>query len=84
MAPALPTLASPLLARHQTLGCSTGFMTELRNDWPALVDFAASLSSMAIELSALSVSELPGLLEYLGSAPRLPFLFVSVHGPRRA
>jgi hypothetical protein len=70
-----------LLADHQTIGCSTGFMTDLRNDWEELVDRAASCSSMAIELSAVSASELPGLLAFLHSAPRLPFLFVSVHAP---
>lgn len=83
MAPALPTLRSPLLARHLTLGCSTGFMADLRSDWNRLVDHAAAVASMAIELSAISASELPGLLEYLGSAPRLPFLFVSVHAPSK-
>lgn len=83
MAPALPTSTSPLLARHLTLGCSTGFMADLRNDWNRLVDHAASVSSIAIELSAISASELPGLLRYLGSAPRLPFLFISVHAPSK-
>ncbi len=83
MAAALPTLASPLLARHLTIGCSTGYMTELRNEWHRLVDRAAAVSSMAIELSAISASELPGLLEYLDAAPRLPFIFVSVHAPSK-
>lgn len=83
MASALSTLASPLLARHLTLGCSTGFMAELRNEWHLLVERAAAVSSMAIELSAVSASELPGLLEYLDGAPRLPFLFVSVHAPSK-
>jgi hypothetical protein len=81
--PALPTLKSPLLARHLTLGCSTGFMDEFRNDWPELVERSAAISSMAIELSAVSASELPGLLGYLDHAPRLPFLFVSVHAPSK-
>lgn len=80
---ALPTLGSPLLARHLTIGCSTGFMADLRNDWDRLVDRAAAVSSMAVELSAVSASELPGLLEYLAAAPRLPFLFVSVHAPSK-
>jgi hypothetical protein len=65
------------------VGCSTGFMVDHRNDWERLVDEAAAISSMAIELSAISASELPGLLEYLSSAPRLPFLFVSVHAPSK-
>jgi len=83
MAPELPALASPLLSRHVSLGCSTGFMSEYRDDWERLIDEAASVSSMAIELSALSARELPGLLAYLRSAPRLPFLFVSVHAPSK-
>jgi len=76
-------MTSGLLARHLSLGCSTGFMSELRGDWDGLVENAAAISSMAVELSALSASELPGLLEYLRTAPRLPFLFVSVHGPSK-
>lgn len=58
-------------------------MTDLRNDWDRLIDQAAAVSSIAIELSAVSASELPGLLGYLASAPRLPFLFVSVHAPSK-
>jgi hypothetical protein len=65
------------------VGCSTGYMTESRNDWPALVADAARVSSAAIELSALSEEELPGLCAYLVDAPRLPFHFVSVHGPSK-
>jgi len=83
MMPALPAMTSRLLARHLTLGCSTGFMSDLRGDWDGLVENAAAISSMAVELSALSASELPGLLAYLEAAPRLPFLFVSVHGPSK-
>jgi hypothetical protein len=58
-------------------------MTELRNEWDRLAQQAAEVSSMAVEFSALSASELPGLLAYLRSAPRLPFLFVSVHAPSK-
>jgi hypothetical protein len=58
-------------------------MTDLRNDWDRLVDQAAAVSSIAVELSAVSASELPGLVSYLVSAPRLPFLFVSVHAPSK-
>lgn len=83
MAATLPAFRSALLARHLSLGCSTGFMTDLRNDWERLVGEAAAVSSMAVELSAVSASELPGLLTYLQSAPRLPFLFVSVHAPSK-
>jgi hypothetical protein len=59
-------------------------MDDLRDQWERLVDRAAAISSMAIELSAISAPELPVLLEYLFGAPRLPFLFVSVHAPSKA
>lgn len=72
-----------LLTSHATVGCSTGYMSELRNDWPALVGRAASISGFAIELSALSEAELPGLVQYLSTASGLPFDFVSVHGPSK-
>jgi hypothetical protein len=65
------------------VGCSTGYMVGMRGDWPALVECAAQTASAAIELSALSEDELPGLLAYLANAPRLPFHFVSVHGPSK-
>lgn len=83
MVPALLTDAPPFLARHHTVGCSTGFMTDRRGDWPALIDDAAGISSFAIELSALSEPELPGLLGFLEDAPQLPFHFVSVHAPSK-
>ncbi len=83
MAAQLPAPQSSLLSRHLTLGCSTGYMTDYRDDWERLVDEAAAVSSMAVELSAMSARELPGLLRYLSSAPRLPFLFVSVHAPSK-
>lgn len=72
-----------LLTSHATVGCSTGYMSELRNDWPGLVRSAALTSGFAIELSALSEAELPGLVRYLSSASGLPFDFVSVHGPSK-
>lgn len=58
-------------------------MAELRNEWDLLVERAGAVSSMAVELSAVSAAELLGLLEYLGNAFRLPFLFVSVHAPSK-
>ncbi|MEA2297239.1 MAG: hypothetical protein QOF77_175 [Solirubrobacteraceae bacterium] len=78
MVPSLPYSSSPILAAHTMVGCSTGYMTDIRGDWPTLVDRAAQTSSSAIELSALSEDELPGLLAYLANAPRLPLHFVSV------
>src|SRR4051812_14508986 len=83
MVPSLLTSSSLLLTDHPTIGCSTGYMTELRGDWNALVAAAACTSGFAIELSALSEDELPGLVEYLRAAPRLPFRFVSVHAPSK-
>ena len=38
-------------------------------------------STSAIELSALSEDELPGLIAYLAAGRRLPFRYVSVHAP---
>lgn len=38
---------------------------------------------MAIEFSAMSEPELPGLIEYLRTDDHLPFRFVSVHGPTK-
>jgi len=75
--------SSTLLTAHPTIGCSTGYMDELREDWDALVEAAAQTSGFAIELSALSEDELEGLVAYLQDAPPLPFRFVSVHGPSK-
>ncbi len=36
MVPTLLADAPPLLMRHQSVGCSTGFMEQRRGDWPAL------------------------------------------------
>lgn len=52
--------------------------------WPALVAAATSISTAAVELSALSEPELPSLVDFLMDAPALPFLFVSVHAPSKA
>ena len=83
MAPSLLASSSIILTAHSTVGCSTGYMTDLRDDWPGLVDEAARTSISAVELSALSEHELVGLLEYLNGAPQLPFRFVSVHAPSK-
>lgn len=69
------------LADHHPLGISTGVFKASRGDWPALVDEACKVSTFAVELSALSGNELPGLLTYLRAKPRLPFHYVSVHAP---
>jgi len=69
------------LADHHPIGISTGVFAGSRDDWPALVDQACNVSTFAVELSALSGSELPGLLAYLRAKPPLPFRYVSVHAP---
>jgi hypothetical protein len=83
MVAALLASSSTLLSAHSTVGCSTGYMDELREDWDALVAAAAQTSGFAIELSALCEDELDGLVEYLHSVRPLPFRFVSVHGPSK-
>lgn len=42
------------------------------------------MSTFAVELSALSGAELPGLAAYLRAKPRLPFRYLSVHAPVKA
>ncbi len=69
------------LADHHPIGISTGVFEASRGDWPALVDQACNVSTFAVELSALSGDELPGLISYLLGKPRLPFRYVSVHAP---
>ncbi len=69
------------LATHHPLGVSTGVFDRFRGAWSELVARASEVSTYAVELSALSEDELPGLLAYLASKPRLPFRYVSVHGP---
>ncbi|MGH2945040.1 MAG: sugar phosphate isomerase/epimerase family protein [Solirubrobacteraceae bacterium] len=60
---------------------STGVFEDRRGSWPELVAEACDVSTYAVELSALSEDELPGLVEYLAAEPRLPFRYVSVHAP---
>jgi hypothetical protein len=71
------------VAQHHPLGASTGYMEEQRGDWPALVEGALETSTFAVELAALSETELPGLLAFLDGAPPLPFHYVSVHAPTK-
>jgi hypothetical protein len=71
------------VATHHPLGASTGYMEDLRHDWPALVEQALETSSFAVELAALSEHELPGLLAFLADAPPLPFRYLSVHAPTK-
>lgn len=72
------------LADHHPIGISTGVFEQERGSWQALIERAYQVSTYAVELSALSEPELPGLLTYLTSKPRLPFRYVSVHAPVKA
>ena len=54
MVPALLSNGSELLRTHLTVGTSTGYVESLRGRWPELVAEAASVSSVAAELSAIS------------------------------
>ena len=80
MTPGSPD-APVALAQHHPIGISTGVFERLRGCWEDLVAAACGVSSYAVELSALSEEELPGLVSYLTAKPRLPFSYVSVHGP---
>src|SRR5680860_1814310 len=72
-----------ILRSHHPMGASTGYMHDLRGDWPAQVSQAWQLSPFAIELSALAEAELDDLAGYLASRPRLPFRYLSIHGPSK-
>ncbi len=72
-----------ILRSHHQVGASTGYMQDLRGDWPAQVNQAWRLSPFAIELSALAEEELDNLAGYLASGPRLPFRYLSIHGPSK-
>jgi hypothetical protein len=81
------SLATPAgrstLAQHYPMGTSTGVFEHLRGSWQDLVAAACDVSTYAVELSALSEGELPGLISYLAAKPRLPFSYVSVHAPAK-
>lgn len=58
-------------------------MSDIRGQWPDLVERSIALSQFAVELSALSETEVAGLAAYLADEPPLPFRYVSVHGPSK-
>lgn len=76
-----PLAGAGTVARHHPIGVSTGVFASARDVWPALVVEACSVSTYAVELSALSGDELPGLIAYMRARPRLPFRYTSVHAP---
>ncbi len=79
MAVAAPVRSLP----NHSLGLSTGALEAARGRWDSLVARAIETSPYTVELSALSETELPGLIEYLVENPTLPFRFLSVHGPSK-
>jgi hypothetical protein len=78
-----PLTDSSALAGHYPVGASTGYMSDSRGDWSAQVDEAWEVSPFAVELSALAEDELEGLINYLAAGPRLPFRYLSIHGPSK-
>lgn len=58
-------------------------MRGLWGDWEAQVAEACTVSPFAVELSAISETDLPSLKDYLAAEPALPFRYVSVHGPSK-
>ena len=80
---ASPAHDGSILRRHHPIGASTGYMKELRNDWPAQITEAWAVSPFAVELSVLSENELPSFRDYLATAPTVPFRYRSVHGPSK-
>ena len=59
-------------------------MESLRGSWEAQVSEAIRISPFAVELSALAENELDSLIAYLRLRPKLPFRYLSVHGPSKA
>lgn len=79
-----PDAASRLLELNpERVGASTGYMAELRGDWPSLLAEATAVSSRVLELSALSAAEWPGLTDFLRTGSLEGFDYVSVHGPAK-
>lgn len=72
-----------VVTRHHPVGVSTGFMKASRGNWKQQVANAWNFSPFAVELSALAEAELESLAEYLSSCPRMPFRYLSVHGPSK-
>lgn len=82
----LDTSSSPeehSIASHHPLGISTGVFEDARARWPVLIERARKISTYAVELSALSANELPGLVAYLRGSPALVFRYTSVHAPAK-
>jgi sugar phosphate isomerase/epimerase len=84
MVPALTKMTWPRVRDHLAIGASTGYMSGHRGDWDTLARTAADESLSAVEFSALSEPELPGLVDWLEAAPSLPFRWIAAHAPAKA
>jgi hypothetical protein len=84
MVAALTKMTWPRVRDHLAVGASTGYMSARRGDWAALVRAAADESLSAVELSALSEPERPGLIDWLDAEPSLPFRWMAAHAPTKA
>jgi sugar phosphate isomerase/epimerase len=84
MVAALTKMRWPRVRDHLAIGASTGYMSASRGDWDVLARAAADESLSAVELSALSEPELPGLITWLEAAPSLPFRWIAAHAPTKA
>lgn len=77
------------MVAHYPVGASTGWLGAARRaagepmPWPVLAGRAHRHGAGAVELAALSESELPALVDWLAERPSLPFDFVSVHAPSK-
>lgn len=58
-------------------------MKHLRGKWEQQIENAWTYSPFAVEVSALANKELEPLVSYLSGRPRLPFRYLSVHGPSK-
>jgi hypothetical protein len=58
-------------------------MSSDRGNWAVMARSAADESIAAVELSALSEPELPGLVAWLDRNPSLPFQWIAAHGPTK-
>jgi hypothetical protein len=59
-------------------------MESLRGSWEAQVAEAIGVSPFAVELSALAEDELDSLVAYMDLRPKLPFRYLTIHGPSKA
>lgn len=76
--------SSPSLLSHRTIGASSGYLKDLYGRWAEILPELMAASTVAAELSALSESELPGLVAFLNESAGLPFSYVSVHAPTKS